>query len=143
MKSEHKHSCPECWKKWPCSDDCSREYGPPPFYPPAECSECLESMRHEELKRELNRFAAFVEAIRDLLRWLHVVEKLERKADLFFYLVQETATWCACPRDCDGVTHDDCECSACDAWVAISKQTETDRALAEEGEAILAKGATQ
>lgn len=142
MNVGHHHRCPICWGKWHCLDNCTVDFGSL-TYTQAECPGCSQDTKNEALRHEFDRFAAFIAAIRDLLRWLHVVEKLEKKAGLFFCLVQETATWCACPRDCDGVTHDDCECLACDAWVAISKQNETDRALAEEGELILEKGATQ
>lgn len=139
MKIEHKHSCPECWKKWPCSDDCSREYGPPPFYPPAECSECLENMRHKELKLELDRFAAFIAAIRDLLRWIEVANRLELGSVVLRSNIEQVLE----RRGCDCVCEVDYElCMSHEIRSELSRSFDVEMVLRKEGE-LLEKGATR
>jgi hypothetical protein len=64
-----------CFEKWYCLQSCDLSRG----HHVEECTSCYASRtkRSEELKHELDRFAAFIEAIRDLLRWIDVANKLE------------------------------------------------------------------
>ena len=146
----HAHTCPGCWTKWECANDCRRQYGPMPFYPPAACSECLENKRSEELKHELDRFAGFVAAIRDLLRWIDVANRLELASVVLRSNVHQAIARHGCDCECEwhggAQFHDDacdgtCDpCTVHDVERVLNRHFDTDLTLRLEGEALLAKG---
>lgn len=150
----HAHTCPGCWTKWECANDCRRQYGPLPFYPPAACSECLENKRSEELKHELDRFAAFIEAIRDLLRWIDVANRLELASVVLRSNMVNVIAEYGCDVDCrwdhdtrilpgEGCDGGSALCESHAMQRVLDMHYEDEGKLQREGELILAKGATQ
>lgn len=141
MESSHWHRCSTCFVKWTCSDGCTRRYEPP-NYQYVECQECQERYEErmdEELKFELDRFAAFVEAIRDLLRWIDVANKLELGSVVLRSNVEQVLD----RRGCDCVCEVDYElCMSHEIRSELSRSFDVEMVLRKEGE-LLEKGATR
>lgn len=126
----HQHRCPICWEKWHCSDDCTVDFRSL-TYTQAECPGCSQDTKNEALRHEFDRFAAFIAAMRDLLRWIEIVSALQQRHDA---LVDELDRQCECaqlefPPDSEEV------CVFC----ALRRKMACE--LQREGELLLAKGA--
>ena len=65
MNARHQHRCLVCFEKWDCLQDCDLTRG----HHVEECTSCCWSRtkRSEELRVELERFAAFIAAIQEVL----------------------------------------------------------------------------
>lgn len=133
---KHQHRCLVCFEKWYCLQNCDLSRG----HHVEECTSCYASRtkRSEELKHELDRFAAFIEAIRDLLRWIDVANKLELGAVVLRSNVEQVLD----RRGCDCVCEVDYElCMSHEIRSELSRSFDVEMVLCKEGE-LLAKGAT-
>lgn len=147
---KHQHRCLVCFEKWYCLQDCDLSRG----HHVEECTACYASRtkRSEELKHELDRFAAFIEAIRDLLRWIDVANKLELGSVVLRSNMGNVITRHGCDCVCDWYggeqTHnDDCDgdCDPCmshDMARVLDQYREAEDKLQREGE-LIEEGATR
>ena len=145
----HQHRCPICWEKWHCSDDCTVDFSSL-TYTQAECPGCSQDTKNEALRHEFDRFASFIEAIRDLLRWIDVANKLELRSVVLRSNVHQAIARHGCDCECEwhggSQFHDDdcdgnCDPCAChDVERVLNRHFDTELTLRLEGQALLAKG---
>ena len=134
----HQHRCPICWEKWHCSDDCTVDFSSL-TYTQAECPGCSQDTKNEALRHEFDRFASFIEAIRDLLRWIDVANKLELRSVVLRSNVEQVLD----RRGCDCVCEVDYElCMSHEIRSELSRSFDVEMVLRKEGE-LLEKGATR
>jgi len=142
-RCKHWHVCRQCESMYSCDgSDCEElEYE---FF--EECRVC----RDVSAGRVLDRFAAFVEAIRDLLRWIDVANKLELGSVVLRSNVHQAIARHGCDCECEwhggAQFHDDacdgtCDpCTVHDVERVLNRHFDTELTLRLEGEAQLAKG---
>ena len=156
----HAHHCRRCDVTWHCNDPEHQEPGTSALI----CKGCKHShfcrrcgdwysceginlgcryfdfAVHGECQicRALPRFAAFVAAIRDLLRWIDVANKLELGSVVLRSNVEQVLE----RRGCDCVCEVDYElCMSHEIRSELSRSLDVELTLRLEGEALLAKGA--
>mgnify|MGYP000886372481 FL=1 len=148
----HRHDCPCCRATWLCSNSCTSRRGTVPIY--RVCSACYTeedtNSKELELKIELERFEAFIAAIRDLLRWIDVANKLELASVVLRSNVHQAIARHGCDCECEwhggSQFHDDdcdgnCDPCAChDVERVLNRHFDTELTLRLEGQALLAKG---
>lgn len=168
----HAHHCRRCDGTWHCNDPEHQEPGTSALI----CKGCKHShfcrrcgdwysceginlgcryfdfAVHGECQicRALPRFAAFIEAIRDLLRWLDVANKLELGSVVLRSNVHQAIARHGCDCECEwhggAQFHDDacdgtCDpCTVHDVERVLNRHFDTELTLRLEGEALLAKG---
>lgn len=144
----HRHDCPCCRVKWLCSNGCTSKSGTVPIY--RVCSACYTeedtNSKELELKHELDRFAAFIEAIRDLLRWLRIASNLKLMASGLRDSVGDVLGVYGCSCECtlygrEREHNDDCDgnctpCEGCAVQRVLNEYYEAQRKLQREGELI-------
>jgi len=149
----HRHDCPCCRAKWLCSNGCTSKSGTVPIY--RVCSACYTeedtSSKELELKLEFDRFAEFVGAIRDLLRWIDVANKLELGSVVLRSNVEQVIERRGCDCSCfwyggEQEHNDDCDgdcypCAGHEIGSVLDMHHEAEDKLQREGELLLAKGA--
>lgn len=144
LNTRHQHRCLVCFEKWDCLQDCDLSRG----HHVEECTSCYRSRtkRSEELKHELDRFAAFIAAIRDLLRWLRIASNLKLMASGLRDSVGDVLGAYGCSCECtlyggEREHNDDCDgnctpCEGCAVQRVLNEYYEAQRKLQREGELI-------
>ena len=146
---KHQHRCLVCFEKWDCLQDCDLSRG----HHVEECASCYagRTKHSEEHKREFDRFAEFVGAIRDLLRWIDVANKLELGSVVLRSNVEQVIERRGCDCSCfwyggEQEHNDDCDgdcypCAGHEIGSVLDMHHEAEDKLQREGELLRAKGA--
>jgi len=115
-----------------------------------QCADCSDS-----LKRELERFASLIDAVRDLLRWIDVANRLELASVVLRSNMGNVIAEYGCDVDCrwdhdtrilpgEGCDGGSALCESHAMQRVLDMHYEDEGKLQREGELILAKGfATQ